>query len=140
MARALGARVYPGRAREIGWTPLTLTAAGRTSPLAHLDASRTSMLHWHGDTFDLPGGAELLASTDVCAHQAFAWGPRALAFQCHPEARARDLERWYIGHACELAQQGVSVQQLRCDSARHGPALAVQGALCLQAWLEGAGL
>src|ERR1700744_18182 len=62
MARALGARVYPGRGKEIGWKPLTLTAAGRES-LAPLDG--LPVLHWHGDTFDLPDGAANLASTDL---------------------------------------------------------------------------
>ncbi len=82
MARALGARVYPGSAKEIGWKPLSLTPAGRSSPLAHLDGHLTSILHWHGDTFDLPEGATLLATSDLYRHQAFAWGQGALAFQC----------------------------------------------------------
>ncbi len=63
IARVLGARVYPGAQAEIGWSPLTLTDAGRASPVRHLDGAQTSMLHWHGDTFDLPAGATLLAST-----------------------------------------------------------------------------
>jgi len=139
MARALGARVYPGPAKEIGWKPLSLTREGHASPLRHLDAGRTSMLHWHGDTFDLPAGATLLASTDVCRHQAYARGRGALAFQCHPEARTVDLERWYIGHACELAGAGLSVGQLRADSARLGPTLETQGALCFAEWLAALG-
>lgn len=140
MARALGARVFPGPAREIGWAPLTLTEAGRTSPLAHLDGRLTSMLHWHGDTFDLPAGATLLASTALCRHQAFSVGRKVLAFQCHPEARTRDLERWFIGHACEIAAAGLSVPQLRADSGRFGPALETQGAQCFAAWLDAVGL
>jgi GMP synthase (glutamine-hydrolysing) len=65
MARALGARVYPGPAKEIGWKPLSLTGAGRDvmGPLAGLP-----VLHWHGDIFDLPEGAVNLASTNVCPH------------------------------------------------------------------------
>jgi len=140
MARALGARVYPGPAKEIGWKPLVLTDAGRASPLRHLDAGLTSILHWHGDTFDLPAGATLLASTDVCRHQAYTWGERSLAFQCHPEARTLDLERWYIGHACELAGAGIPVAGLRADSGRFGPALAQQGAQCFSEWLLSVGL
>ena len=139
MARALGARVYPGPAKEIGWKPLLLTPAGAASPLRHIGAEHTSMLHGHGDTFDLPAGATLLASTDLCRHQAYTWGCSALAFQCHPEARTVDLERWYIGHACELAGAGLSVGQLREDSARLGPTLETQGARCFAEWLAALG-
>lgn len=137
MARALGARVYPGPGKEIGWTPLRLSEAGQASPLAHLDGAHTSMLHWHGDTFDLPAGATLLASTAFCRHQAFSWGKHALAFQCHPEAQARQIERWLIGHACELAAAGRSVPELRRDSARLAPTLETQGARCFAEWLDG---
>ena len=140
MARALGARVYPGPVKEIGWSPLTLTEAGRTSPLAYLDGKKTSMLHWHGDTFDLPAGATLLASTDLCRHQAYSWGRGALAFQCHPEARTAELERWFIGHACEIAAAGLSVPRLRADTARFGPVLETQGAKCFSDWLTRVGL
>lgn len=140
MARALGARVYPGPAKEIGWTPLQLTEAGRDSPLAHLDGALTSMLHWHGDTFDLPAGATLLASTDVCRHQAFSWGRNALAFQCHPEAQTTQMERWLVGHACELTATGLSVPELRADCARLAPTLETQGARCFADWLDRVGL
>lgn len=140
MARALGARVYPGPAKEIGWSPLTLTEAGRASPLAHLAGDKTSMLHWHGDTFDLPAEATLLASTEICRHQAFSWGRAAVAFQCHPEVRAAELERWFIGHACEIAGADLSVPRLRADTARFGTALETQGAKCFADWLGAVGL
>jgi GMP synthase (glutamine-hydrolysing) len=44
------------------------------------------VLHWHGDQFELPPGAELLAGSLHCPHQAFALGPRVLGLQCHLEA------------------------------------------------------
>jgi len=81
MARALGGKVYPGPAKELGWAPLELTETGRESPLGHVEAA--PVLHWHGDTFDLPAGASLLASTSAVANQAFAIGAHALAFQFH---------------------------------------------------------
>ena len=52
MAQALGAAVYAGKAKEIGWGGLQLTEAGAASPLAALRGA--PVLHWHGDTFDLP--------------------------------------------------------------------------------------
>ncbi len=103
IAQALGARVYPGGRKEIGWKPLILTEAGRQSPLAAF-ADLAPVLHWHGDTFDLPEGATLLASSDLYPHQAFSWGSCALALQFHIETTARGLERWFIGHAGEIAQ------------------------------------
>ncbi len=137
MARALGARVYPGRRKEIGWAPLVLTDEGRRSCLRYLAPEETAVLHWHGDTFDLPRGAVRLASTEAYENQAFAWGRRALALQFHVEATARDLERWFVGHACEIgATPGVSVAELRRDTARCAPALERQGRRCFEAWLD----
>lgn len=135
LAHVLGARVYPGPAKELGWSPLQLTAAGRDSVIAPLDGAATSMLHWHGDTFDLPAGAELLASTTKVANQIFRWR-RALAFQCHPEVRAEDFERWLIGHACEIEASG-SVTQLREDTARLAPTLTRQASQVFSDWLTG---
>lgn len=141
MARALGARVYPSGIKEIGWAPVTLTDAGARSVLAPLGDPGIPVLHWHGDTFDLPPGAELLASTPKCAHQAFRLGDHALGLQFHLEARAQDLERWFIGHAVEIAgADGVTVPQLRADTARYGAPLAPRGRACLDAWLEGTGI
>jgi GMP synthase (glutamine-hydrolysing) len=134
MARALGARVYSSGTKEIGWAPLTLSAEGRRSPLRHLDG--TAVLHWHGDTFDLPDGAVHLASTTVCRNQAFSIGTHALALQFHGEAAGLALESWFVGHACEIgATPGLSVPQLRADTARHSAALMRQGRECFREWL-----
>jgi GMP synthase (glutamine-hydrolysing) len=136
MARALSARVYPGTGKEIGWAPLQLTAAGLDSCLAPLGAG-APVLHWHGDTFDLPRGASLLASTPRYKNQAFAWVRHGLALQCHIEATAAGLERWYIGHACEVATTpGLSVPVLRAEARHWAPLLAPRAAQCLEAWLE----
>ncbi len=135
MAKALGARVYPGRAKEIGWAPLTLTEDGRRSALAPIDGM--PVLHWHGDTFDLPNDAVRLAFTEVTPNQAFAIGDHALGLQFHLEARGQNLERWFVGHTVEIgATPGVSVQALRRDAARYSPALERSGRLALRAWLD----
>jgi len=137
LARALGARVYPGPAKEIGISPITLTAEGARSCLAHLTADRR-VLHWHGDTFDLPAGAERLASTEITPNQAFAHGA-ALGLQFHIEAEPARFERWLIGHAGELAAAGIDVTALRRQAARELPAIAGAGARAIEAWLGGAG-
>ena len=139
MAAALGARVYPGPAREIGFLPITLSEAGAASPLAAFaDAARA--LHWHGDTFDLPPGARLLASSDAVVNQAFALRPGQLAVQFHPEADLAAFERWLIGHAVELAAAGMDVCALRDAARAHAPDLAAKARRVLDAYLAESGL
>lgn len=134
IARALGERVYPSGIKELGWAPLALSEAGRGSVLARLDG--LAVLHWHGDTFDLPGSAELLASTPAVRHQAFALGTFALGLQFHLEVQAPQLEQWYIGHAAEIAQTpGVDVAGLRHQAARHAPPLAGPARRIFADWL-----
>lgn len=133
MARALGARVYRAPAKEIGFSPLTLTADGRSSCLAPFDGE--PVLHWHGDTFDLPDGAVRLASTPMCENQAFAFGRNALAVQFHPEAGDDGFERWLIGHTLELALAGVDVPQLRAQHAVLGTDLKRRAYACIAGWL-----
>lgn len=137
MARALGAAVYPGPRKEVGWAPLTLSEAGRASCLRFLAPELTPVLHWHGDTFDLPTNAVRLASTDICRNQAFSYGPNALGLQFHPEMTAAAMERWFIGHAVEIAATGLSVNDLRADTARWAAAIERQGRACLEDWLTG---
>ncbi|MGE6786587.1 glutamine amidotransferase [Ensifer adhaerens] len=135
IARALGARVYASGLKEIGFSPLSLTAAGQASPLRHL--ADVAVLHWHGDTYDLPAGADLLASTPQTVQQAFARGKTLLALQFHPEAEAGPaFERWLVGHACELAAAGLSVPGLRADARRLGPRLEAAAASLIVEWLE----
>jgi GMP synthase (glutamine-hydrolysing) len=134
MARALGARVYPGRAKEIGWIPLSLTEAG-AKVLAPFEGH--PVLHWHGDTFELPQGAVNLASTPDCDQQAFVYGGHALAFQFHPEAAPAGFERWLIGHSCEIAAtENVSAPQLRAAMREYGAASARRGQTVLADWLK----
>lgn len=136
MARALGARVYANpNGKELGWSALSLTPAGEDSVLAGLDGA--AVLHWHGDTFDLPHGADWLASTPVTPHQAFSWGQRALGLQFHVEATARGLERWFVGHWGEISSpSGVPLAELRAETARHAPLIESRGRAVLGHWLD----
>ncbi len=139
IARALGARVYPSGTKEIGWAPVELSLAGRESALKHLEG--TPVLHWHGDTFDLPAGAELLASTPVCRHQAFSYGTATLALQFHAEAAGRALESWFVGHTAEIAATpGANVAKLRADTERWSGALLPRAERVFGDWLDANGL
>lgn len=128
--------VGDGPVKEIGWSPLTLTSEGRSSPLRHLDG--LPVLHWHGDRFELPAGAASLASTAITPHQAFSVGSHALALQFHPEVDPAGIERWLIGHAAELAQAGVDLTALRHATRLHGQALERAAAPMMEDWLNAA--
>lgn len=138
MAAALGAGVYPGtRGKEIGWSAIRPAGAGdAANPLIPLFEPGVQVLHWHGDTFDLPDGATRLASTALTPNQAFALGETALALQFHAEADGAAIEPWLIGHTCELGHAGVSVPDLRAQSAALRDAAAAAGAAMLSDWLD----
>ncbi len=137
IASALGAGIYPGEEKEIGWYPLNLTDAGKRSALRYLDAKHCSMLHWHGETFDLPNNAVLLASTEKYTNQAFSYGKNTLALQFHPEITQRAMEKWFIGHIGEIIQtDGVNVDQLRDDTRRYANQLEMQGELFFNSWFN----
>lgn len=94
------------------------------------------VLHWHGDTFDLPPGARRLASTDTTPNQAFEVGSHALGLQFHAECDGTDIEHWLVGHASELGAAGVDVPSLRAASAAEGPKASRAGAALFAQWLE----
>ncbi|MBW4474787.1 MAG: glutamine amidotransferase [Stenomitos rutilans HA7619-LM2] len=135
IARALGAKVYPGHNLEIGWSTIALSEAGKRSPLIHLASESTSVLHWHGDTFDQPIGATHLASTATYPNQAFSWGQHCLALQFHPEVTAIGLERWFIGHASEIRAANLTVAELRQETSLYARRLEKQAAQVWQTWL-----
>jgi GMP synthase (glutamine-hydrolysing) len=136
MAAALGARVYPGeKGAEIGWSPIEVAAVDSPAWFSPLRRSGLRLFHWHGDTFDLPAGALHLAKTDRYMNQSFAIEHYALALQFHPEVTANGLERWYVGHACELHNAGIAAASLRADALRYAPALQEAAAEFWNLWL-----
>jgi GMP synthase (glutamine-hydrolysing) len=141
IAKVLGARVYKGPAPEIGWGPVTRSLEAAAHAVDHLVARGIRVLHWHGETFDLPYGATRLLSTPLYPNQAFEAGPHCLALQFHPEATRRGLERWLIGHCGEIAATpDISVGTLRADAAQFAEPLQAACHRFFIEWLCAAGL
>jgi GMP synthase-like glutamine amidotransferase len=92
IAEVLGGRVYRNAHREIGWMPIELTPEGLESPLVRFLPQSLQVLHWHGDTFDLPPGAVHLARSDACPHQAFLYDGRVLGLQFHLESTPTSVQ------------------------------------------------
>ena len=133
IAHALGAKVYAGHTKEIGWSSLQLRLA-KDNPL--LPLANIPVLHWHGDTFDLPEHATLLASSSVYSNQAFQIGPNILALQFHLEVASDSLEKWLIGHTCELRKAGINIPQLRADNQKFAEHLEEAATDVLQIFLK----
>jgi GMP synthase-like glutamine amidotransferase len=112
MASSLGARVYPGPNKEIGWFPIFATERGAGT----FDfPDMTDAFHWHGETFDLPAGAVHLAKSEACLHQAFQIGSRAIGLQFHLETtpESADAIITHCGHELVPAKYVQNEQQLR---------------------------
>lgn len=136
IAQAMGADVYVAPVREVGFAPVTLNAAGAQSPLRHV--ADVPVLHWHGDTFPLPEGVELLASTPGCAHQAFRRGPELLALQFHAEmGEDPRFEEWLDGADDYVAGAGTDLPSLRAAHDHHGPRAVAAGRAMIAEWLTG---
>jgi GMP synthase (glutamine-hydrolysing) len=138
MAASLGAKVYPGHVKEIGWSALqtpTGAPAPEKNPLAVLLENQVEVLHWHGDTFALPEGVTHLASSALYPNQAFAVGNYGLALQFHAEVVASNIERWLIGHAGELAAARIDIPALRAISAEQAPVLQKAATALWKQWL-----
>lgn len=132
LAHAAGAAVYANQrpvfgggteaVREVGWAPVQFHHGPGRLELAGLHRWEW-LLHWHGDTFDLPAGAVLLASTPMTPHQAFRL-PRAIGLQFHPEVDAAIIETWLVAdQAYAESAAGVdALPHIRADTARLLPA------------------
>jgi GMP synthase (glutamine-hydrolysing) len=114
VAHVLGARVYPGNAKEIGWYEVALTPEGMSDPLMSVlavsERNAAQVFQWHGDTFDLPQGAIRLASSDLFPNQAFQYADRVYAFQFHIEVTPAIVREW-MAH-----EPGIDVASLAAES------------------------
>jgi GMP synthase (glutamine-hydrolysing) len=135
IAAASGARVFPGDRFEIGYLPVTLTDEGRDSCLAPL-AEAPRVLHWHGDTYELPHGATRLASSALYREQAYSIGKRVLALQFHPEVDAAMLETWIGAGEDEIARGGSNAAALRAEARELESSIAPKAHALLGAWLR----
>ncbi len=123
IAKTLGARVYENDEKEIGWYDVTPTEPARSDPVAsHLGATE-KLFQWHGDTFDIPAGAVHLASSPLCASQAFRYRTSVYGLQFHLEVDEPMIERWLTVpmHVKEIESLAgkIDPQKIRRDTPAH---------------------
>lgn len=107
MAAALGARVYENSLKEIGWFPVKGIRQNKAGLFSFPE--NFTGFHWHGDTFDLPAGANLLATNATCRNQAFQVGQHVMGLQFHLETTPQSL-RMLIDHARQELKPAKFVQ------------------------------
>ncbi|OIR11342.1 glutamine amidotransferase [mine drainage metagenome] len=120
MSKALGGVVTKNPVKELGWGRVTV-AESATAREWFGDIREFDSFHWHGETFSLPPGAELLLSSPHCANQAYAIG-KHLGMQCHVEMTEQMIRDWCENGADEIAAN------------LHSP--AVQSAATMQAQMR----
>lgn len=136
MAAALGAEVYAGPHKEVGFHPIDLVGAGAGTPLRHL--ADVPVLHWHGDTFTLPDNVELLARSHLYAHQAFRRGANLLALQFHAEMGEDPRFHAWIEQSPEsIVEAGSDAESLRRHHDELGPQAVAAGQAMIAEWLGG---
>lgn len=123
LARALGAHVYATSEPEVGLLEVDLTDEARADPLFASLPDPLPCLQWHGDTFDLPAGSTLLATSAACRNQAFRWGEAAYGFQFHLEVTQQMAEEWGAVPAYRASMEAMrgpqGLDELRSQLAAH---------------------
>lgn len=123
MAKSLGATVRPGKALEIGITPVTLTAEAKQDPVFSMLSESFEVFEWHGEVFDLPKDCVSLAGSDIAPLQAFRYGARAYGLLFHLEMEENGIKSLCQKCAPDLAKADLTAQQVKTTALPHLPQL-----------------
>ena len=104
IAEVLGGTVEPGKQKEIGWFPITLSPEFAASNLGHRFPESINVFHWHGETFTIPDGAQRIASSEACENQGFVYNDRVVGLQFHLETTHISAESIISNSAHELVE------------------------------------
>lgn len=139
MAGSLGERVYRGDTTQIGYRRVETTGAGAASPIRHFEG--VPVMEWHGDTFELPERATLLASSSEYSNEAFAIGDFALAVQFHPEVTDEMHEAWVAAGTDpsgggQLDELAIDPEALRHDRELYSARMQEASRAAFSEWLS----
>jgi GMP synthase (glutamine-hydrolysing) len=128
IAATLGTAVFHGAVKEIGWSPISITPHGQVDSLLGYLPENATVFQWHGDGFDLPAGAILLASSVNYKTQAFRLGKTIYGLQFHLEVTPRMIERWIDERSKDLALAPyVLPDKIMADTQSYAPTLKYYG-------------
>lgn len=110
IAQAAGGRVYKGRQKEIGWSSVYVTPASSNDIFRGVTDRTIRVFQWHGDTYDLPSNAKMLAYSDLYP-QAFRIGS-AVGIQFHLEVDRNLIESWMKEYAAEVSAEKINPENI----------------------------
>lgn len=128
MAKALGATIRPGKALEIGMTPVHLTKEGKKDPVFGSCPETFDVFEWHGEVFDLPKDCVPLAGSEIAPLQAFRYGARAYGLLFHLEMEVSGIEALCRHCPDDLSRAKVDPLMLRRQAEPQLPSLHRQAA------------
>ena len=110
IAQAVGGNVYKGGKKEIGWSNVMLNQAGYNDLFKGINTKNITVFQWHGDTYDLPSKATIMASSKLYP-QAFRFGS-AIGIQFHMEVNGEMIQRWAEEYSQELKRERIELPEL----------------------------
>lgn len=110
IAQAAGGRVYKGKKKEIGMGSVTITPASSNDIFRGVTDKTIRVFQWHGDTYDLPASAKMLAYTDLYP-QAFRIGS-AVGIQFHLEVDKPMIEQWIQEYSSEVNAEKIKPESI----------------------------
>jgi GMP synthase-like glutamine amidotransferase len=137
IAATLGARVFHGPVKEIGWSSVSITPHGQVDSLLGYLPESATVFQWHGDGFELPDGAIHLASSVNYKNQAFRVGRLIYGLQFHLEVTPSMIERWIDERSKDLALAPyVQADKILADTRNYAAALKYYGERFLSEFLR----
>jgi GMP synthase-like glutamine amidotransferase len=109
IAKALGGTISANPVKEIGWLPVQKIHSELSDDWLQDISDKTTLFHWHGETFSIPDGATAILKSQHCAHQGFVIG-NTLALQCHVEMTVPMVSEWATLYEDELANPSETIQ------------------------------
>jgi len=134
IADVLGAKIYQNAQMEIGWYPVHFKSVKKSIPAFAAFPESLTVLHWHGDTFDLPEGAVNLAESAACRNQAFIYGDRVIGLQFHIEMDEPDVNAFLDDILPEPIPGQIQSAQQISEGNHHLPSIHSALYSMLDAW------
>ncbi len=136
LAATLGVEVKSGAQKEIGWHTVALTEYAATDPLWKELPARFTDYHWHGDVYDLPQGAVLLASSELTPCQVFRYGANAYGFLFHMGVTEKLIQNMVKEFSGELEEENLAARSIVEKTGDFLPALQTVGGRVFERWVK----